>query len=76
MTGDVFYYRIKNFVFLAPQDENGDGNGVNNYVADSIGTYAVDSKPSPFRNLKVYSNGTEWTLMDFETNARYFGSGL
>ena len=26
VTGDVFYYRIKNFVFLAPQDENGDGD--------------------------------------------------
>ncbi len=24
--GDVFYYRINNFVFLAPQDEDGDGN--------------------------------------------------
>ena len=24
-TGDVFYYRIADFVFLAPQDENGDG---------------------------------------------------
>jgi iron complex outermembrane recepter protein len=25
-SGDVFYYRINNFVFLAPQDENGDGD--------------------------------------------------
>ena len=25
LTGDVFYYRINNFVFLAPQDEDGDG---------------------------------------------------
>jgi iron complex outermembrane receptor protein len=25
ITGDVFYYRIKDFVFLAPQDEDGDG---------------------------------------------------
>ena len=24
-TGDVFYYRISDFVFLAPQDEDGDG---------------------------------------------------
>lgn len=24
--GDVFYYRINNFVFLAPQDEDNDGN--------------------------------------------------
>ncbi|MGQ0541967.1 MAG: TonB-dependent receptor domain-containing protein, partial [Blastocatellia bacterium] len=26
ITGDVFYYRIDNFVFLAPQDEDGDGD--------------------------------------------------
>ena len=25
ITGDVYYYRINNFVFLAPQDEDGDG---------------------------------------------------
>jgi iron complex outermembrane recepter protein len=25
ITGDVFYYRIKDFVFLAPQDADGDG---------------------------------------------------
>lgn len=25
VTGDVYYYRIENFVFLAPQDEDGDG---------------------------------------------------
>lgn len=25
LTGDVFYYNIKNFIFLAPQDEDGDG---------------------------------------------------
>jgi iron complex outermembrane receptor protein len=25
-TGDVFYYRINDFVFLAPQDEDGDGH--------------------------------------------------
>ncbi|HSK73122.1 MAG TPA: TonB-dependent receptor, partial [Pyrinomonadaceae bacterium] len=25
LTGDVYYYRINNFVFLAPQDEDGDG---------------------------------------------------
>ncbi|MCS6874086.1 MAG: TonB-dependent receptor [Pyrinomonadaceae bacterium] len=25
LIGDVFYYRIDNFVFLAPQDEDGDG---------------------------------------------------
>lgn len=25
VTGDVYYYRISNFVFLAPQDEDGDG---------------------------------------------------
>lgn len=25
ITGDVYYYRIRNFVFLAPQDEDGDG---------------------------------------------------
>ena len=25
-TGDVFYYRISDFVFLAPQDEDGDGH--------------------------------------------------
>lgn len=25
-TGDVYYYRINNFTFLAPQDEDGDGN--------------------------------------------------
>jgi len=24
-TGDVFYYRLNNFIFLAPQDEDGDG---------------------------------------------------
>ncbi len=26
VTGDVYYYRINNFVFLAPQDVNGDGD--------------------------------------------------
>jgi len=26
LTGDVYYYRIDNFVFLAPQDEDGDGD--------------------------------------------------
>lgn len=25
LTGDVFYYKINNFVYLAPQDEDGDG---------------------------------------------------
>ncbi len=25
ITGDVYYYRLNNFVFLAPQDEDGDG---------------------------------------------------
>ncbi len=25
LTGDVYYYQINDFVFLAPQDENGDG---------------------------------------------------
>jgi len=25
LTGDVYYYRINNYVFLAPQDEDGDG---------------------------------------------------
>lgn len=25
ISGDVYYYRVRNFVFLAPQDEDGDG---------------------------------------------------
>jgi iron complex outermembrane receptor protein len=41
-TGDVFYYRIKNFVFLAPQDEDGDGD-VDIEDGLPVGRYSQDN---------------------------------
>jgi len=41
-SGDVFYYRIKNFVFLAPQDEDGDGE-VDIEDGLPVGKYSQDN---------------------------------
>jgi len=41
-TGDVFYYRIKNFVFLAPQDEDDDGE-VDIEDGLPVGRYSQDN---------------------------------
>lgn len=41
-SGDVFYYRIKNFVFLAPQDEDGDGQ-VDIEDGLPVGLYSQDN---------------------------------
>lgn len=68
----------KNFLFqikvagFRHEDEAADEE----FVSDTIGNFPEDKTYGPFGDLVVNSNGYEWKISDFETNARYFGDGL
>ncbi len=71
-----FFMQIKVSGFRT-KDENGDrGNVDDGYVTDTIGTVQKPISLGAFRDLKVFTNGVEWQISDFELQARYFGDGL
>lgn len=52
-TADVFYYRIDNFVFLAPQDEDGDGQID---IEDGLPVAKYEQSDSEYIGVEVSAN--------------------
>lgn len=66
-----FLYQIKVAGFRH-EDEAADEE----FVSDTIGNYPEDKSYGPFGDLVVNSNGFEWKISEYESNAKYFGEGL
>jgi len=52
-TGDFFYYRINRFVFLAPQDENGDGQVD---IEDGLPVAKYEQADAEYYGGEIYAN--------------------
>ncbi len=71
-----FFFQVRVSGFRKGDENAQNKNGETDYVTDTIGTVQTPVSLGPFRDLKVYTNGQDWQISDYELQARYFGDGL
>lgn len=71
-----FFFQVRVSGFRKGDEGAQDKNGETDYVTDTIGSIQSPISLGPFRDLKVFTNGEEWRLSDYELQGRYFGDGL
>jgi hypothetical protein len=71
-----FFMQVKVSGFRKGDESAVNKNQETDYVTDTIGTIQTPVSLGAFRDLEVYSDGVQWTISDYELQARYFGDGL
>ncbi len=71
-----FFFQVRVSGFRKGDEGALNKNAETDYVTDSIGTVSSPISLGPFSDLKVYTNGVDWQISDYELQARYFGDGL
>jgi hypothetical protein len=71
-----FFFQVRVSGFRKGDESASNKDNQTDYVTDTIGTVLSPISLGPFSDLKVYTNGVEWNVSDYELQARYFGDGL
>jgi|GEM_PF-1073169 len=71
-----FFFQVRVSGFRKGDEGALNKNAETDYVTDTIGSVQSPISLGPFRDLKLYTNGVEWSVSDYELQGKFFGDGL